>query len=116
MQQIRGDVFSDATTDEFDGAVEGLAFAVIPHYMQITRAGGFFEVEAVMPLGVEDRIQLQFIVSDIASNAAIAAGVHHQPTQGTIRPQPQVGRVHVSLSSNWPASIQRTWPGPASPS
>ena len=56
MEEIRGHVLSDSTTYKFNGAVEGLALPVIPHYVQVARSDGFLEIESVVTLFIKNWI------------------------------------------------------------
>ena len=51
VQQVGGDVITNASTDEFDGRAEGLPFPEVPDDVEIARPGGLLEVELMGPIG-----------------------------------------------------------------
>ena len=81
MQQVGRHIFGDPAAHKFNGAVEGLALAVIPHHMQVAGSSGLLEIEAVVTLCIKDWIKLQSVLSHVATNGSIPSRINHQPPQ-----------------------------------
>ena len=50
-----------------------------------------------MPLGIEDRIELQAVFSHVPPDGPVAAGIHHQAPERPIRSQAQIDPAMLHL-------------------
>ena len=77
MKQVRGNILSDASIHQLDGAVERFPFSVIAHDVEVPRSDGTFEIEAVVATGVGDRIKFELGIADVTTHRPVASGIHH---------------------------------------
>ena len=75
---------------QFDGAVERFPFPVIAHDVQVSRSHSPFEIEAVVTIGVGDRIKFELGIADVTTHGAVASGIHHQAADRAIGADPQI--------------------------
>ena len=90
MEQVGSHVISDATTHQFNCAVERLSLAVVPHHVEVAGASGLLEVEAEMAGLILNRIKFESRLSHVTANGAIATGIHHQALDRSVGTQSQI--------------------------
>ena len=90
MEQIGGHILTNASTDEFNGAVEGLTLAVITHHVEVAGASGLLEVEAEMACFILNRVEFQTRLAHVPTNGSVTAGIHHQVLDWSVGTEAQV--------------------------
>ena len=90
MEQIGGNILTNASANELNGAVEGLALAVVTHHVEVTGASGFLKVEAEVSGFILNRIKFEGRLADVATNGSVATGIHHQALDRSVGAEAQI--------------------------